>query len=80
MVWGFAQIFLLDVKQQDRSLADGQMWKEDTQWADILQEGWDLGRVKQAQPWFSSFKPDEMVPPPTADYVSFERGFARRKC
>jgi len=67
----FAQIFLLDVKEQDRSLADGQMWKEDTQWAAILQEGWDLGRVKQAQPWFSSFDP-ERVPPSTADSVSPE--------
>jgi hypothetical protein len=41
------QIFLLDVKEQDRSQADGQVWKEDTQWARILDEGWDLERVKQ---------------------------------
>lgn len=41
------QIFLLDVKEHDRSKADGQMWKEDSQWARILDEGWDLGRVKQ---------------------------------
>ncbi|EIE26776.1 S6PP-domain-containing protein [Coccomyxa subellipsoidea C-169] len=41
------KIFLLDVKLQDRSRADGQMWKQDTQWARILDEGWDLGRVKQ---------------------------------
>lgn len=44
------QIFLLDVKEQDRSQADGQMWKEDSQWARILDEGWDLGRVKQVCP------------------------------
>jgi hypothetical protein len=48
------QIFLLDVKQQDRSSADGQMWKEDTQWARILDEGWDLGCVKQVTPPFGA--------------------------
>lgn len=42
------QIFLLDVKEQDRSRADGLLWKQDTQWARILDEGWDLGRVKEA--------------------------------
>lgn len=49
-----AQIFMLDVKEQDRSRADGQVWKEDAQWARILDEGWDLGRVKQARPRLSS--------------------------
>lgn len=44
------QIFLLDVKEQDRSRADGLLWKQDTQWARILDEGWDLGRVKEATP------------------------------
>ena len=48
------QIFMLDVKEQDRSRADGQVWKEDTQWACILDEGWDLGRVKQARLSFIS--------------------------
>ncbi|CAL8467114.1 g6650 [Coccomyxa elongata] len=41
------KIFLLDVKEQDRSRADGLLWKQDTQWARILDEGWDLGRVKE---------------------------------
>ena len=37
------------MKEQDRSRADGLLWKQDTQWARILDEGWDLGRVKQAK-------------------------------
>ena len=53
------QIFMLDVKEQDRSQADGQVWKEDAQWARILDEGWDLARVKQARtgPKFLTLKP-----------------------
>jgi hypothetical protein len=43
-----AQIFLLDTQEQDRARADGQAWKEDAQWARILDQGWDLGRVRQA--------------------------------
>ena len=44
-----AQIFLLDTKEQDRALADGQVWKEDAQWARTLDQGWDLARVRQAR-------------------------------
>lgn len=61
LVWvrARAQIFMLDVKEQDRSQADGQRWKEDAQWARILDEGWDLGRVKQARPATSLEHPHE---------------------
>ncbi len=43
------QIFLLDTEEQSRSEADGQAWKEDAQWARILDQEWDLQAVKQVQ-------------------------------
>lgn len=47
---GVAQIFLLDTEEQSRSEADGQAWKEDAQWARILDQEWDLQAVKQVMP------------------------------
>ena len=41
------QIFMLDTEEQSRSEADGQAWKEDTQWASILDQDWDLQDVRQ---------------------------------
>ena len=43
------QIFLLDTEEQSRSEADGQAWKEDAQWARILDQEWDLQAVKQVR-------------------------------
>jgi len=37
----------LDTEEQSRSEADGQAWKEDMQWARILDQEWDLQAVKQ---------------------------------
>ncbi len=49
----FLQIFMLDTEEQSRSEADGQAWKEDTQWASILDQDWDLRDVRQV-PCFRS--------------------------
>ena len=47
------QIFMLDTEEQSRSEADGQAWKEDAQWASILDQDWDLQDVRQV-PCFCS--------------------------
>ena len=41
------QIFLLDMEGGSRAQASGQKWHEDLQWSRRLDEGWDLGAVKQ---------------------------------
>ena len=38
---------MLDTEEQSRSEADGQVWKEDAQWASILDQDWDLQAVRQ---------------------------------
>ena len=38
---------MLDTEEQSRSEADGQAWKEDAQWASILDQDWDLQDVRQ---------------------------------
>ena len=48
-IWCWMQIFLLDTEQHSRSEADGQAWKEDAQWAAILDQDWDLQAVRQVQ-------------------------------
>ena len=50
MAWtplSLLQIFMLDTEEQSRSEADGQAWKEDAQWASILDQDWDLQGVRQ---------------------------------
>lgn len=42
-----SQIFLLDNQDEGRSTAAVDSWKEDMQWARRLDQGWDLGKVKQ---------------------------------
>ena len=44
------QVFLLDTKEQP-GLADGSVWKEDVQWARVL-DIWDL--AVSGQVWFLS--------------------------
>ena len=46
-LWAVLQIFLLDMEGGYRGHASGQKWHEDLQWAHRLDEGWNLGAVKQ---------------------------------
>ena len=46
------QIFLLGQQAEGRSRASTDSWREDQQWAQMLESGWDLAKVKQVNQAF----------------------------